>query len=66
MNAVAAATGCRMTEEGVQQLSTLSCLRDFSYGYTSMPEADDVAAAIGSQFKQLTGENRDSGPDAFL
>ncbi|WIA38309.1 hypothetical protein OEZ86_001648 [Tetradesmus obliquus] len=44
----------RVTEEGVQQLSVLSGLRDLSYGYTSMPEANDVAAAIAGQFKQLT------------
>ncbi|WIA18017.1 hypothetical protein OEZ85_009503 [Tetradesmus obliquus] len=44
----------RVTEEGVQQLSVLSGLQELSYGYTSMPEANDVAAAIAGQFKQLT------------
>jgi hypothetical protein len=42
----------------VQQLSALSGLIEFSYGFTSMPEADDVAAAIAGQFKQLTGERQ--------
>lgn len=44
-----------MTDEGILGLSSLSGLRSLSYGYTSMPEADDVAAAIGKQFKHLTG-----------
>jgi len=46
---------CRVTDEGILGLSSLSGLCSFSYGYTSMPEADDVAAAIGRQFKSLTG-----------
>lgn len=37
------------------QLSGLSGLRELSFGYTSMPEADDVAAAMENQFKGLTG-----------
>lgn len=33
----------------------LSQLRSLSYGYTSMPEADDVAACIARHFPHLTG-----------
>ncbi len=50
--------GCRVTEEGIQSLSRLSKLCSLSYGYTSMPEADDVVAAIARQFTGLTGVNR--------
>lgn len=39
----------------MQQLAPLSNLCELSFGYTSLPEADEVAAAIASQFKHLTG-----------
>lgn len=45
----------RVTDEGIQGLSVLTQLRSLSYGYTSMPEADDVVAAIARQFTNLTG-----------
>jgi hypothetical protein len=44
-----------VTDEGIEGLSSLSQLRSLSYGYTSMPEADAVAAAIARQFTALTG-----------
>jgi hypothetical protein len=44
----------RVTDEGIRSLS-LSGLCSLSYGYTSMPEADDMAAAIAQQFTALTG-----------
>jgi hypothetical protein len=47
----------RVTEEGIQGLASLSQLRSLSFGYTSMPEADQVAADIATQFKELTGES---------
>lgn len=50
---------CRVTDEGIEGLSSLSRLRSLSYGYTSMPEADAVAAAIARQFRALTGAVRD-------
>jgi hypothetical protein len=49
---------CRVTDEGIQGLSSLSQLRSLSYGYTSMPEANDVVAAIAHQFTALTGASR--------
>eukprot|EP00775_Hariotina_reticulata_P004119 gene4119-4365_t len=44
----------RITEEGLQQLAALSRLCSLAYGYTSMPEADDVAELIATQFPRLT------------
>lgn len=57
MSAGCALLSCRVTEEGVQTLSALSNLCSFSYGYTSMPEADEVATFIGQQFAALTGKH---------
>lgn len=44
----------RVTAEGIACLSSLN-LHSLSWGYTSMPEADEVAALIGQQFTALTG-----------
>lgn len=45
----------RVTEEGIQHLSVLSGLQELSFGYTSLPAADEIAATIAAQFSQLTG-----------